>query len=252
MLHHSGGSRYTTVTAMEIESVLTPGYAKREGIYYFSEVPGDMIPVHGKKRTFFGKANRAFFADAFSKITGGVVADIGAGPSYFDDILSRFTAIPVDLFPYKGIKVIADFNKNLPFKNESLDAILLSNVLEHIAEPAILISECRRVLKKGGVLVGAVPFMLPLHQTPYDFYRFTEFALVYQFRNFSETSVVPVAEYYQLYKAASGRFFNSAATTLPMRVVWFLMRILLSVTGFFSRDLQNRDEPIGYHFLCKK
>lgn len=237
---------------MEIESVLTLGYAKRDGIYYFSEVPGDMVPVHGKKRTFWGKANHDFFADAFSKIKSGVVADVGAGPSYFDDILSRFDTIPVDLYPYKGVKVVADFNERLPFKDETLDAILLSNVLEHIAEPAILISECHRVLKDGGVLIGAVPFMHPLHQTPYDFYRYTSYALTHLFRRFDEVNIETVADYYQLYKTASGRFFNKVANNIPVRIVWFLIRILLRVARPFVADIKNIEEPIGYHFSCRK
>ncbi len=224
----------------------------KDGVYYFSAVPADMVPVYGKKRTFWGGKNREFFKNAFSTLTSGTVADIGAGPSYFNDILSHCTVIAVDLFPYKGVQVVADFNTGLPFTDESLDALLLSNVLEHIAEPAVLIAECRRVLKKGGVLVGAVPFMHPVHQAPYDFYRYTEHGLVHQFREYAEVTIEPVGQYYQLYKTTSERFFSKAATTLPVRAAWFVIRTTLWLIAPLLRRIESPEEPMGYHFVCKK
>lgn len=70
-----------------------------------------------------------------------------------------------------------DLNKNSPFNDNEFDTVILSDVLEHIAEPEKLVLEISRIMKKGGKLLLNVPFYYPLHETPYDYYRYTEFAL---------------------------------------------------------------------------
>jgi SAM-dependent methyltransferase len=50
----------------------------------------------------------------------------------------------------------------LPFRTGSIDAVLLLDVLEHLAEPATAVAEARRVLRAGGALVVSVPRRGPL------------------------------------------------------------------------------------------
>ncbi len=71
----------------------------------------------------------------------------------------------------------ADLNEPLPIEDNRFDTILLSDVLEHIAEPWALWREMHRVLKPSGKIIISVPFMYWLHETPYDYYRYTEHAL---------------------------------------------------------------------------
>ena len=65
----------------------------------------------------------------------------------------------------------------LPFDDSSADTLLLSDVLEHVMHPWELMEEVTRILRPGGVLLLNVPFYYPLHSIPYDYHRFTEFAL---------------------------------------------------------------------------
>lgn len=53
----------------------------------------------------------------------------------------------------KSVKYTKSFfdNKPLPYKKNSFDLILCNQVIEHIVHKDLLISECRRVLKNGGV-----------------------------------------------------------------------------------------------------
>ncbi len=77
-----------------------------------------------------------------------------------------------------------NLNERLPFRNQQFDTILLSDVLEHIAEPGKLWLEMARILKPGGKLILNVPFYYKIHEMPHDYYRYTEFAL----RRFAENS----------------------------------------------------------------
>jgi SAM-dependent methyltransferase len=70
-----------------------------------------------------------------------------------------------------------DLTQPLPFADGEFDTIILSDVLEHIAEPQQLWREMARVLSTRGRLLLNVPFFYWLHEQPHDYYRFTEHAL---------------------------------------------------------------------------
>lgn len=62
-----------------------------------------------------------------------------------------------------GVPVVhADLMHGLPFADGSFDAALLGEVLEHVVDPAFVLSEIRRVLACGGVFLGSVPNALRL------------------------------------------------------------------------------------------
>ncbi|MFT3789796.1 MAG: class I SAM-dependent methyltransferase [Rudaea sp.] len=67
----------------------------------------------------------------------------------------------------------------LPFRDGTFDTVLLLEVLEHVAEPARVLSEIERVLKSGGVLLLSMPFLYPLHDAPHDYQRYTAPGLKY-------------------------------------------------------------------------
>jgi len=57
-----------------------------------------------------------------------------------------------------GIQPVeANVEEPLPFVDESFDAVVAGELLEHLQLPEALVAEARRVLRPGGVLVGSVP-----------------------------------------------------------------------------------------------
>lgn len=79
--------------------------------------------------------------------------------------------IHVDLADYKHIDFRCDVRKLTKFKDESVDLIYASHVIEYfdLEEVRIVLKEWRRVLKKGGILRLAVPDFKVLHQV-YNYY----------------------------------------------------------------------------------
>ncbi len=45
----------------------------------------------------------------------------------------------------------------LPFEDNSFDAVLLKDILEHLSSPALAVSECKRVLRPSGRLAAFAP-----------------------------------------------------------------------------------------------
>jgi SAM-dependent methyltransferase len=61
--------------------------------------------------------------------------------------------------------------------DETVEAMISCQVLEHLERPLDALTEAHRALKKGGLFFIAFPFMYPLHAAPRDYTRFTYFAM---------------------------------------------------------------------------
>ncbi|MFV1977181.1 MAG: class I SAM-dependent methyltransferase [Candidatus Scalindua sp.] len=65
----------------------------------------------------------------------------------------------------------------LPVADESVDVVLLLEVLEHIGDDSKAINSVKNALKRGGQLYLSLPFMYPIHDAPYDYKRFTIYGI---------------------------------------------------------------------------
>jgi 2-polyprenyl-3-methyl-5-hydroxy-6-metoxy-1,4-benzoquinol methylase len=97
----------------------------------------------------------------------GRILDIGCGRGLFLHIMQEdgwdvagqeFSAISAsyatDIY---GIDVRTGELKDCEYQSESFDVVNINHVLEHLENPDEVIAECYRILKKGGLLVTAVP-----------------------------------------------------------------------------------------------
>jgi SAM-dependent methyltransferase len=75
------------------------------------------------------------------------------------------------------------------YSDESYDAVVLDNILEHVPDPFKAVAELRRILKPGGVCISATPFIIRIHEVPHDYWRFTHDGLKLLFRDFSSVDV---------------------------------------------------------------
>lgn len=256
---------------MNIRTILQDNYSEKDGVFYFIDVPTDIKPSTGDatdRQTWsdWRMENYVFFKRELARIpNGAIVVDVGAGRRHFRDLFERFKAIPIDFYPYDGIRVICDFNASLPFKDHTIDALVLSNVLEHVKEPGILLQECFRILKPGGILFGSTPYQIALHQRPYDYYRYTDYALIYLLEKygFRDCEVTAICNLFSTWHNATSRlFFNLIHKTkfsknpfvqqlsiFCIRIVWVVVRAGIAVADpFLKKCAPDIDIPRGYVF----
>lgn len=63
--------------------------------------------------------------------------------------------------------------ESMPFADESFDSVLCNAVLEHVVDVDRSIAELARVVRRGGHVVVAIPFLQPYHASPGDYRRYT-------------------------------------------------------------------------------
>ena len=109
-----------------------------------------------------------------------LVLDLGSG--------SRRRArhvINLEIEPLPNVDVVGD-GHHLPFGDEIFDAVILEAVLEHVVTPEEVVSEVYRVLRPGGRIYAAVPFMQGYHASPRDYQRYTVQGLENLFSDFQQ------------------------------------------------------------------
>ena len=153
------------------------------GTPLFTLPPENINPSEKQARspemgTPWRQANWRFLARQLEEISpDALILDVGAGRGDFFDGLRGRNTLALDVYPYPEIDVVCDLTLTNPFKPGSVDVILLLNVLEHVYDSKALFGALARLLKPGGRLLVAIPFMVKMHQIPLDFVRYTHFAL---------------------------------------------------------------------------
>ena len=115
---------------------------------------------------------------------GAAVLDAGAGKSPYKHLFveARYESADfcqVDQKTYGDITYVCDLS-HIPVPDGNYDLVLLTQVLEHVPEPRLVLQEINRVLKPGGVLWLSAPLYFEEHDIPFDFYRYTQYGLKHQ------------------------------------------------------------------------
>jgi SAM-dependent methyltransferase len=112
---------------------------------------------------------------------GSLILDAGAGESPYGSWFSahRYESADfaqVDKAYSQSLTYVCDL-RELPVEDSRFDLIIMTQVLEHLPEPARVLSEMRRVLKPGAELWFSTPLFYEEHEQPYDYFRYTQFGL---------------------------------------------------------------------------
>ncbi len=138
------------------------------------------LPLHPQWFVFL---NAKKHYQAIGQQATGVVLDIGCADQYMKHyISSEHTYIGLDYYQtstqwYKTHPDVYADAQSLPIADNSIDTVLLLDVLEHLPNPDKALEEIKKALKTGGHLIINVPFLYPLHDEPLDFQRWTQHGL---------------------------------------------------------------------------
>ncbi len=155
--------------------------------------PSNLPPQKGcLGKIFFGLrvfadlpiASVLFYLKPWLKSQKGKILEVGCGAQPYRHMLNAdcvYTGLDwvgaQSNFKYKVPDTIYYDGKKFPYGDNSFDAVLHTEVLEHIWDYKEFLSECLRVLKKDGKMFFAIPFSVRYHYIPHDFWRFTPAAL---------------------------------------------------------------------------
>ncbi|MCK5524809.1 MAG: class I SAM-dependent methyltransferase [Thiomargarita sp.] len=138
------------------------------------------LPLHPQ---WFTYRNEDWHCTKIGEQVAGTVLDIGCANQYMKSyIKANHNYIGLDYYQtavnwYDTQPDVYGDAQILPFADNSMDAVLLLDVLEHLPRSDDSISEIARVLKPKGTFVLKVPFIYPIHDAPLDFQRWTKYGL---------------------------------------------------------------------------
>jgi SAM-dependent methyltransferase len=106
--------------------------------------------------------------ELIERFSGGLVLDAGSGlkrPKYEH-------VVNLEVVAYPSTDVLAA-GESLPFADGTFDGALSLAVLEHVRDPWRCAAELARVVRPGGQIYVAVPFLQPYHGYPHHYYNMT-------------------------------------------------------------------------------
>lgn len=120
---------------------------------------------------------------SFAPRLGGRILDFGCGSKPYESLFvnaSSYIGVDVQVSGHDHRKSRIDVfydGTTLPFPDDQFDSVVCFEVLEHVFNIDVLITEIRRVLKPGGQFLMSLPFAWDEHEIPYDFARYTSFGI---------------------------------------------------------------------------
>ncbi len=133
-------------------------------------------------RQFINKSRERFIEKYLTK--NDIICDIGNQGKNIPE-LKGYNLVTLDITDSTKPDIVADITKHNPnIADNYFDALLCTEVLEHVVDPFSAILEIRRILKVGGHVLFTTPLNARIHGPVPDCWRFTEFGLKVLYRDF--------------------------------------------------------------------
>lgn len=244
-----------------------------QGIPLFTDVPATIEPWEKVERgpdkgTAWRKSNWKFLNGFVSKLLSEAkILDVGAGHGDFADIFEGRKYYSLDIVPYPEVDLVADLGAVNPFKDGAFEVVVLMNVLEHVYESRNLMKSIARIVAPGGSVVITVPFLLKVHQAPFDFSRYTPY-FIEKMAADAGLQVESLQGYYDTHYLLNESLGNawqysiktqSKSQQFVARALVFIIQRLVNWFGKVTRkgfidatQSQPNPAPVGYLVVLRK
>ncbi len=183
----------------------------------------------------------------------GDVLDVGCGQMPYRSLVlsepSRATRyISVDLPGVGNAPDIEWDGRMIPLPDARVDCAMLTEVLEHCADPEGVLKEVCRVLRPGGFLYLTVPFIWPMHDVPHDEFRYTSYCLQRLLANagFPNASIEATGGRHALLAVVLGLWVRRRALTSRVHVVTkAVLSVVLWPVIWSLMRMDKRPEKLG-------
>ena len=199
----------------------------------------------------------------------GNVLDIGCGQSPYKFLLNeketRYFGIDIvaaNEFGYNNPDITAFDGKNIPFADNTFDAVICTEVLEHVQEFQYLIDEIHRTTKKNADIIVTIPWSARYHYIPYDYFRYTPSSLKTMFSKFSDIKIKNRGTDFsvigsKIIVAFFRGFFPDRwwkYIFLPFYLIGLPILIVAIIIAHLSLvfNIGSADDPLGYSIVLKK
>lgn len=156
------------------------------------------------------------FADTLE--AGSLVLDAGAGEQPYRHLFRHTQYESADFErvdkPYAKSTYVCDLTA-IPVEDARFDAVICNQVLAHLPRPIAMLKEVNRILKPEGRLIFTMPLFYEETEAPFDFYRYTQFAHRYMFKEAGLE--IQQLDWMEGYLGTVAYQFEMAGRRLPLR-----------------------------------
>ena len=188
-----------------------------------------------------------------------VISVGGFGPvdRYLSSLSSRehFRLISFDIDPKHKPKILADvenLNSELIQRRIKPNVIIALEVFEHVPNPFTAINECFDSLSSGGVLIFSTPWIIPVHDAPQDFWRFTPEALRKLTQKFGQVEIIARGDEFDSVIALMLRGLFGKGLRFRFMLTLGLIFSIISPKPKLYFEPRLPDSTIGYIVIAKK
>jgi ubiquinone/menaquinone biosynthesis C-methylase UbiE len=186
---------------------------------------------------------------------GARVLDLGAGPCRYAELFRHCRYVATDFAhspnAFRQLDVVADIAHS-PFGDAAFDAILCTEVLEHLANPVAAVADMARLLHSSGKVLLTAPLGSGLHQMPHHYYGgFTPvwYRSVLTRFGFRDIRIEANGGFYKHYGQESQRFSGMLNPRHCNGTTPCLKRVLLASTWMATLPLLRMAIPAACEVL---
>lgn len=169
------------------------------------------------------------------------------------------SGLQMDKWEYGNIDIVSDII-SIPQPDSSFDAVLCTEVLEHVPDPVKAIEELARLLKRGGKLIITAPFCSMTHFAPYHYSSgFNSYYYEYHLRrlNFSIEIISFNGNYFDYLDQELRRVDHIALKYNDQKPSWLeyqALKLVRKMTNRFARSGNKSEEllTLGIHVTAIK